>query len=242
MSKKEINLLIGLLGIIIAFCSYQFVFLKVMSEADELEKENNTLKTEIARLQSLEQNRDTYIADTEKMETEIKELIGEFPSNLLPEDDMKLAYGLDNNNPSQYLLINTLTFSDPAVIYTTNQNATEQTSSNGVVSTATVYPTYYLYQTQVNLGVDCAYDGLKNAIRGIYNANGRKAIENVSVAYDETTGRLNGSVLMDSYYVVGQDKAYAQPNLTPVRQGTDNIFKTVQMQDTENEEVDDNVQ
>ena len=64
-------------------------------------------------------------------------------------------------------------------------------------------------------------------VKAILNDNRRRGIDTISLAYDDSTGQLNGSAIVDSYFLLGTDKTYAQPSLTPVQQGTDDIFGTV---------------
>lgn len=235
ISKRDINLLVGFLGILIAFLAYQFGYRNVQKAVEELENQNRQIEAEIAELEALEANRDFYISETDRMNQEITAWVGEFDSNTLPEDEMKFAYEQDNENLPSYLLINSMTFTDPALLYTTNQNqtgtegTTDQTGSTNVVTVENIYPTYYLYQTQTSYGMDCSYAGMKNIVRSILNGGNRKAVENISLAYDDSTGQLNGTILVDTYFVVGSDKPYAQPSLIPVRQGTDNIFGTMDL-------------
>ena len=232
ISKRDINLLVGFLGILIAFLAYQFGYRNVQKEVEELETQNIQMETEIAELEALEANRDFYVSETDRMHQEISNWVGEFDSNTLPEDEMKFAYEQDNENLPSYLFINNMTFTDPALLYTTNQNQTNteatadqaDTASANVVTVENIYPTYYLYQTQTSYGMDCSYAGMKNMVRSVLTGGNRKAVENISLVYDDSTGQLNGTVLVDTYFVVGSDKPYAQPSLLPVRQGTDNIF------------------
>ncbi len=233
VSKKEINLLIGLLGILIAYVAYQFGYLKLNDMAEKKAAENAKMRAEISQLQMLEPRKEQFVADTATMEEEMTAWIAQFPSGVLPEDDIKLAYQMDNRNDDNYLFINAMSFADGQQMYVTNQNTSTDTQTSDVqlsgvvLESGSLYPTYTLYQAQVTYGIDSGYKGLKNLITNIYHTNERKAVESVSVTFDESNGRLNGSVVMNSYYVLGTEIPYAEPILTPVRQGTDNIFGTI---------------
>lgn len=243
ITKKEVNLLIGLLGILIAFCAYQFGYLKVMEKTEALETQNNAMESEIRQYESWMQNKDTYVSETEKMQRQIADWINEFPANALPEDDMKLAYQMDNRNLGQYLFINAMTFSEPGLLYTTDYSAQEAqqqgaagvagaTSSGSSVPSAgsagILYPVYSLYQQNTGMGIDCSYEGIKNMVERVYSDKNRKSIQSITLAFDASTGRMSGNISMNAYYVFGSDKQYSQPDLTPVRQGTGNIFGTLE--------------
>ncbi len=240
MKKAEFNLLIGFLGVVIGLAAYYFGYRNFTAQTQELKSKNDVMEAQIAQLESLKANQDFYVSETERCVQEINEIVGEFPSNVLPEDDIKLAYETDNVNTIGYIWINAMSFSDPQVLYTTNQNAVTTEDGSPVVADIEI-PTYYLFQEQVNMGLECSYDGMKNYVKKVLGRNDKKSLDSISLAYSENSGQLEGSALMSSYYVVGQDKPYAQPVLTPVSIGTDNVFGTIQIhpeeEETEGEET-----
>lgn len=233
ISKRDLNLLIGFLGILIAFCTYQFGYRNVSQKVDELSRENAAMEAEIAKYELWENSRETFLSETEVMAKQISAWLGEFPTNNLPEDDMKLAYQLDNRNIENYLFINSMNFTEPTAVFTTDYSAVSQTTdaatSSPVNTAGEAYPVITLYQSQTSMGVDCSYQGIKDMIERVYDKTERKSIEAVLLSYDETTGQLTGSLTMNDFFVFGVDKAYAQPSLTPVRDGTDNIFGSMEL-------------
>lgn len=269
ISKKDRNLLIGFAGILIAFLAYWFGYRQTMEQAEELENRNMQLSLEISQLEQLESHKDTYVQDTDRMETAINEWMYQFPANVLPEDDIKLFYQVDNRDLGRYVFINTMSFAQPTLLYTTNQGFAQpafgstsqdtiyedplldeslpesqsvqpQTAANGNTEqglSQKLYPDFYLYQSQVSIGMDCNYTGMKALVRAVYDTPYRKAIENISLAFDENTGMLSGNMIMNSYYVMGVDRTYGQPELAPVRQGTDDIFGTVEGVSSQPEKV-----
>lgn len=239
VTKKDIYLLISMVGILIAVCSWQFGYVRIMDRVKEMEEKNQTLEAEIDRLEALERNRRTYLQKTEEMASEINRIMSFFPSNVLPEDDIKLAYEMDAKGSGSYLFVNSFTVASPALTYTTNETAGEageplQESSQEIpkvydplLAKNDLYPAYSLYTVDVNMGLECNYEGLRNMIQKIYASAMRKSINSVSLAYDESTGHMNGSAGMHSYFVTGMDRPYTPPSLTPVRQGTGDPFGTI---------------
>lgn len=63
VSKRDILILIGFLGILIGVCSFLFVFQPTMEKADALQQENMELQSRIADLQNKKNNKDTYEND-----------------------------------------------------------------------------------------------------------------------------------------------------------------------------------
>lgn len=229
MKKSDINLLLGFLGVLIAFCAYQFVYLKMEEKTAALETKNAQMRTEIATMESWLPDKEYYEEEMERMHQEISAIVREFPANVLPEDDMKLAYQLDNRSSGSYVFINSMSFSDPEVSYTTTYDTSRaDISQANPITVEPLYPVYTLYNTQVNMGIDCSYSGIKDVIETIYNKKERKAIDSIVLSFDETTGRLGGSLAMTSYFLYGSDAVYMEPDLYEIHKGTDNIFGTVE--------------
>ena len=229
MKKSDINLLLGFLGVLIAFCAYQFVYLKMEERTADLEAKNAKMRTEIATMESWLPDQEFYESEMERMNQEISAIVKEFPANVLPEDDMKLAYQMDNLSSSSYVFINSMSFTDPAVSYTTTYDTSKaDISTANPISVEPLYPVYTLYNTQVNMGIDCSYSGIKGMIEAIYNKKDRKSIDSIVLSFDETTGRLGGSLAMTSYFLYGSDTVYVEPDLYEIHKGTNNIFGTVE--------------
>ncbi|MBQ7920005.1 MAG: hypothetical protein IJ324_08720 [Lachnospiraceae bacterium] len=229
MKKSEINLLLGFIGVLLAFCAYQFVYVKMEEKTAALESQNAQMRTEIAIMEGWIPDREFYETEMDRMHKEISALVREFPANVLPEDDMKLAYQMDNRDSSEYIFVNSMSFTDPAVSYTTTYDTSKaDISTVNPIAVEPLYPVYTLYNTQVNMGIDCSYSGIKEMIETIYNKEERKAIDSIVLSFDETTGRLSGNLAMTSYFLYGSDVVYMEPELYEIHKGTDNIFGTVE--------------
>ena len=239
ISKREVKLLLGFFGILIAFLAYQFGFTKMNKEAERISNECASMEKEIADLQAKLEKKDFYLSETERMKKEMNQMLSQFDTYVLPEDDMKFAYQEDNRNTEAYLFINSMSFTDPSVLYTTGSNTDNMPQNSNVVISDFEYPTYYLYGRQTAFGLECSYKGLKTLITDVFLAGSRKGIDTISLTFDDTTGQLSGNMTMNSYFVMGLDKPYVQPDLTPVRQGTDNVFGTVDNRDVETVETEE---
>lgn len=229
MKKSDINLLLAFLGILLAFCSYQFVYKKMEVKTADLEAKNAQMRTEIATMEGWLPDKEFYESEIERMQDEISKMVTQFPANVLPEDDIKLAYQMDNRLTGDYVFINSMSFTDPAVSYTTTYDTSKADISQvNPITVEPLYPVYTLYNTKVNMGIDCSYGGIKDMIETIYNKRERKAIDSIVLSFDETTGRLGGSMAMTSYFLYGLDTVYMEPDLQEVHKGTNNIFGTVE--------------
>ncbi len=228
--KNQVALLLGLLGVLAGVLVYYLFYQKMEENTAKLNNDSAAMEADIAVYEEWEANRDIYVAETEDMKKEIVEKVNEFPSYALVEDDVKLAYELDNEAGTDYRYINAMTFAAPAAVFTTDYSAADAVAqeSNVVMDISSAYPKYTLYDNVVNYTVSATYTGVKDMVAKIYALSNKRGISAVSLGFDNANGLLAGNVTMDSYYLFGSDKPYAQPTLTPVEKGTDNPFGSLE--------------
>ena len=75
ISKREVKLLLGFFGILIAFLAYQFGFTKMNKEAERISNECASMEKEIADLQAKLEKKDFYLSETERMKKEIMQAL-----------------------------------------------------------------------------------------------------------------------------------------------------------------------
>lgn len=95
--KRDIQILISLLGILAAFLSYQFVYTKYMDKTTALESEITVLESRISELSALQAKATTYTEETDKMNQEMEQYFLEFPADVKPEDGIMFAVNLAKN-------------------------------------------------------------------------------------------------------------------------------------------------
>ena len=266
VSKRDILLLVGFLGILAAVCSYLFVFQPTMEKSDALEQENMELQARINDLSSKMQNKDSYIAETESMNREMDAIFKEFPVDVREEDSILLAINQELIAP---MLINSISISacEPVVLqgeeedvehtyeideieeYEAQEGISDDVSAsdadpngNGV---GTENMPSVLMSRNVTINYLVSYEGLKRGIKNISVQDNRMSIDNLTVAYDESTGLLTGTTSIDMYCIPGQEgKEYVVPNFSSVLLGTDNIFGSIELygerglDDIENNDAD----
>ena len=219
VSKKELYLLLALVGVIVAVCAFQFGFKKINEKTAVLRTETETLESEVKYYMAIKDNIDTYQQGIEDSTTRIAGVLNEFPINVLPEDAFMLGRELEKNVPD--------TFVSSAAMGT---NVNVYTATSHPVEPTTIPISYALYKSELSLSYTASYDGVKDIFDYIYDHTNRMAVDNISLSYDSTTGMLSATSLVNMYYVLGSDKQYSQQNLSGVGIGTDNIFGTIDTQ------------
>ncbi|MCM1121037.1 MAG: hypothetical protein NC416_00490 [Eubacterium sp.] len=250
-SKRDILLLLGLLGILALVCSYFLVFWPTMEKADALEWENIQLQARIDDLSSKMDHKAFYISETESMNREIDAIFREFPVAVKEEDSILFAIGQELIAP---MMVSSVSISacEPVVLrddgedvgytYETGDigeyEAQEGISDDIAASAAdpdgsglsNESTPSVLMARNVTINYLVSYEGLKRSIKNISVQDNRMSIDNLTVSYDESTGLLTGTTSVDMYCIPGQPgKEYVAPDFSSVLLGTDNIFGSMEI-------------
>lgn len=240
VKKSEIQLLIAVIGVLIAVCTYFLVYSSFNEKSDALEAQNATLSSQVATLEMLDQRKADYIAATEKMQSYITNFENRFPADILPEDSIMMVKTLEDYTRTEVANIafgseaevaytpaadTTTTTTDATATDTTAAATTTTTTATSPVSTdGTVYADTHMYEVPLSISISCTYDDFKGLVRYIYNQQERESIQGVSISYNETDGMLTGNMTMNTYYLLGTDKVYSSPYIPDMQMGVDTIF------------------
>ncbi len=252
VSKKDILLLVGFIGILAAVCAFFFVYQPMTEKTVALEQENTELQSQINDLTNKMANKDTYESETARMNQEMEKIYQLFPVNVKEENAILLAINqemispMDISNISITLLeeVNFLEdIEEEPVDHTYEIDQVEELEAQEGISDpvtadtpqdtqtgATGVSPIGLYDRQMTMNYVVSYEGLKRSIKNLCMQTDRTGISNVSVAFDESTGLLSGMTTVDMYCVPNQEgKIYTQPDFSSVLLGTDNPFGTMRI-------------
>lgn len=230
-TKSQIQLLLVVLGILLVVVAYFVVYTDYTEKADLQEAQNKQVKAEVERLQSLENNKATYLAETARMQEYIKEFESRFPSMILPEDSIMMVKNMEDNTRTD---IASISFGGiTAIPYTAaaaQAGGTDGTAAaGGVISTeATSYASTTLYEDSLGLSIECTYSDFKGLVRYIYTQKERMTVRNVSISYNRENGELSGNMTLSTYFLAGTDKMYTEPYIPDMGMGVDTIFGNIQ--------------
>lgn len=96
VKKSEIQLLIAVLGILLAVVTYFLVYAKFNDLADSMESQNMSLRSQVSTLEVLDQRKADYLAATEKMQSYITNFESRFPVDILPEDSIMMVKNMED--------------------------------------------------------------------------------------------------------------------------------------------------
>ena len=224
VSKKDIYLIIGFLGVLAFICAFVWVYQPTMEKVDALNAESRTMEIEIADLQSKMDNKDTYLTKTQEMATEMDGILQMFPVELKEEDAIVLTLTEELLSPMTVVTL-TMDETEPVdfELYTQESEEAEPVDTGETVQLG-------LYRNPVSMQFVSSYEALKRYVKTVALQTNRTKIVGITASYDETTGLLTCVANLNMYFITGQeDKTYVQPDFSSVIMGTDNPFGTITM-------------
>ena len=105
----------------------------------------------------------------------------------------------------------------------------DDSAADGSTSTGSAKSTvtgYQLYDVSTVMAFKTEYHGLKAMLGEVIGSSQKKTISTLNVSFDDSTGKLTGEMLVDSYFLYGLDKPYEAPYIPAVPHGTNNLFGT----------------
>ncbi len=224
VSKKDIYLIIGFLGVLAFLCAFLWIYQPTMEKVDSLKAESRSLEIEIADLQSKMDNKDTYVSKTREMATEMDSILQMFPVELKEEDAIVLTLTEELLSP---MIVTTLTMDETEPVdfelYTQESEEAEPVDTGETIQLG-------LYRNPVSMQFVSSYEALKRYVKTVALQTNRTKIVGITASYDEMTGLLTCVANLNMYFITGQeDKTYVQPDFSSVITGTDNPFGSITM-------------
>lgn len=210
ISDKEKRLLYIVLGVLVFFGVYWFVFRSAMEKNDEYVATQNQLQGEIGQLQQLVAREKEFTDGMDDMNQEMNTIFDSFPSMVTARDQIIYASNLEK---AKDIKIQGVTLSDPTLAYTMNEDGSNPEDDGKL-----------LYEVDTNYNCKVSYSGLKDVIRAINDTAKHKQVANISLVYDDETGAIGGNILLAEYYLEGTDKEYEAEKIPEVETGTSDIF------------------
>ncbi len=251
LTKNQRAGILALVGAIAIAIAYFAVYKPNSEKTVDLNKKNDALQSRVDVLQSIADQQDKLVLDTNNNNTKAVEIMDRFPANVYEEDIVMMAVEMQDIAPLEF--IESIEMSQPDIAYEfENISAATENEVNGyipegvvadapaegdatateevaapVATTEAGTPVLYHKKAAIMNTVD--YDGLKNAIAYVLEHNSRCSLA-VSAAFDNETGILKSNITVGNFYITGTDKEYVKPEINHVVQGTDNIFGTVSLE------------
>lgn len=251
-SEKDKYLLIGLLGVLFAIIAWFFIASPLKTKTEELKTANVSLKATADLYVEISSQIDDYKQKIEDFSTEKEQILAAYPASIAREDQIMTLVNMEDAF-NKDLAISAATL-DPWEVMTlpqeeaapvapeiTDETATDASSTEATTEVAEPSAqdaviqeanqnaaSVILYRVPSNVTYVATYSGLKNMINYLFSQNDKMNINNLTVAFDASTGNLAGNMGMNQFFMMGTDKQYEPVRIPTVPKGVSDVFHTVE--------------
>lgn len=218
ISKRDISILLIVLGLLGAFCVYQFYFRGQMDKKKSYEEETKTLRQRLDKYLGVDENK--VIAEMAKNAEDLSAKAARYPAIYRYEDIIMylndwqvLPYDEMYNFPAYEI---TETIPENVIGGVIDWDQTNRTP---------IETTYVFSKAEVsaNYGTN-SYKAFKDMINKIYLDSYPKTIRSVTAMMDGSNGFVSGSIIVDFYNVQNGENVYNPVKIKDVDTGVKNIF------------------
>ena len=218
VSKRDISILLIVLGLIGAFAVFQFYFRNALKEKKKYEDETKTLQARLDKYYGVDEN--AVIAEMAKNREDLETKAAKYPAAYLYEDIIMYLYEWQNlpyeeiYNFPEYSIEETAVTDTYGGVLDWDQAKREPIEVNYMFSKATL---------EANYGTN-SYKAFKDMINKIYLDPEPKTISNLTATFDKSNGFLEGTISIDFLNVQNGSNGYNPVVIKDVKTGVPNMF------------------
>ncbi len=216
ISKHDQKLILILLGVAVFLAAYFGICKTFNNKKAEVESQISALASQLETLRGFSQGQATYQGEIDRIDKEINAELKRYPSDVRSEDMIMYATQLEEKVGVK---IDSISIASPEVVskFTGPKNTGD---SKEIVPMIAV-------RTGLTINCSLSYDQFKKLLDYIYASSEKTDVDNVSVSYDEATGKLSGVITMDKYFITSADYSYKQTEIPSVAKGKSDPFGTI---------------
>lgn len=237
ITKGQRNLLLFILGIAILVVPIRVFAMGNFDEKKSIDNQRAERETYYNDLKAKDANRQQYIEETEQYTKDYESILAEFPSELY--QDNTIMY-LQNVKDKYKFNFPSVTMGEETLFYTlgsgavgdvtvadngSSDSSAEADSTAGDVSLDedTTASGYNCYSASFPVSYEGDYKDIKDVIDFIKSGDSRMTLDDISISFDDNSGKYTGNMTITSYAVNGDDRTTDHANVN-VQIGTNNIF------------------
>lgn len=228
ISERELKLILVLLSIAIVISSFQLGFVKYNDRTDEIELSNIELEEEVNQLKDMHSKKEIILNEIEEMTIESDEIISKFPARLSQE---KNTIFVDKLEKKVDVSVSSISFQETEVFYPSTGNLAESEISEEVKTNDDSGDVALIageektgYKTGITISYITTYKGLKECADYIKNEYKAVHLNDISAAFDPSTGKLTGTMTMQMFALDGYDIKEEELKIDNIKTGVENIF------------------
>lgn len=232
VSRKEVNMLIGLLGVLAAVLVYFFVYTSYNDKTAALNAESASLQPKAEAYEAANARLDEYELGIVSNQNEFNSIVDHYPVDIKVDDAAMLWANFDKAYPE------VLRFSDldldeldvvavEGVTDTGNADITENEDGTATFldeDIEEITADYTLYGIPTGMTYTCNNDGMKKIFEFLSSQHNRNAVISFSAEYNEEYGCISGELWVEQFYLEGTGREYSPSFVPTVPKGQSNLF------------------
>ena len=218
LQKKDIKLIIVLVGVLVLVIAYFAVFRTYRDKTDDLQSQIDSLQPELQQLREYDDHKQEYLDGIDAYKENAKSIMSSLPSSIWTEDQIMflsmMEDDLDIEDQSE-------AFSNPTVLTQFSGTPLEDIDNYN----DKVDMTAQKYQTTLSVNMD--YNKFKDFIDYIYDEENMTGIDSVSLSYNAEDADLGISTVINQYslsYDGAEEETHSVPE---VSSGVSDPFGTI---------------
>ncbi len=214
ISQKSIQYILLLLIVVIAVCAYQFGYVKYIEKANAVKADNKTIEARISVLNDKETHREEWTTGIEQSERDIRTILKKYGPGNTPQKSIMFVTKLEEAAP---MSIANIAFAGNNAFFISSDYDEEGN------------PKVEMNRSSLSISYNTTYDGLKSCFDFINSYYERMNVNSFNANFNQETGQLSGSMIINLFGVKDQDHVYENPYTGVTTFGTDNIFGTLEL-------------
>lgn len=210
ITDSEKKLLFVALALALLAGSYFFGFQKLNEAAAVVETSNQKDEAFKNQLEDMVSRQPQTIQETESFKQTIKDVVAKYPADLPQE---KVIYLIQQSEETVGVDHSAIGFSMDNVVMTFTG---EEVNPVG-------------YFAAITMPYTATYEQIKTLLDYTAGLDDRTTVPTVSIAFDSSTGGLNGMITYRMYYLRNTDKEYVELPDLEIPSGTSDIFHSEEM-------------
>ncbi|MDD5955664.1 MAG: hypothetical protein PUC40_01595 [Lachnospiraceae bacterium] len=217
LQKKDIKLIIVLVGVLILVVAYFVVYRNYDQQTQDLQSQIDSLQPELQQLREYDEHKQEYLDGTEAYKENMKSIMSSLPTSVWTEDQIMLARrmeeDLDITDTSE-------SFADPIVVTQFKGTPLDDIDnySDQVDMTSNKY--------QMTLAADMDYSQMKDFLDYVYDEDYMTGLDSITMNYDAEKADLSVSAVINQYTLSYQDAPEEDHKVPEVSKGVKDPFGT----------------
>lgn len=214
ISDRDKKIIVILLIAAVIALPYVFLIKPTGEKQAALEGEIATLQSRYDALCALNEQREFYLEEIERLTTEREKLIESY------------APGIRQENIIMFLREIELTFPMDMSAIGFGYNMVTPISAETVDAEGNVIGAVDAIKNQTTITYKCDYETIKKFLDFTLTNEYRMVVSSVTISYDPGTGKVGGAIILDQFAITGDGRVLPPADIPAMEHGNESIFGT----------------